>query len=96
MQARKNAAPKCTTIGLKKVRVASARFLVQEAGAERDGDKQQSDKRRRAGADEHVEVVPVLERVGEMHARQPRPTNGILFAITVMNSTLASSGRLAM
>ena len=26
----------------------------------------------------------------------PRPTNGILVAITVMNSTLASSGRLAM
>ena len=29
-------------------------------------------------------------------APQPRPTNGILLAITVMNSTLASSGRLAM
>src|SRR5437588_193109 len=27
---------------------------------------------------------------------QPRPTNGILVAITVRNSTLASSGRLAM
>jgi hypothetical protein len=26
----------------------------------------------------------------------PRPTNGILLAITVMNSTLASSGRFAM
>ena len=26
----------------------------------------------------------------------PRPTNGIRFAITVMNSTLVSSGRLAM
>jgi hypothetical protein len=26
----------------------------------------------------------------------PRPTNGILLAMTVMNSTLASSGRLAM
>ena len=26
----------------------------------------------------------------------PRPTNGILVAITVMNSTLASSGRVAM
>ena len=29
-------------------------------------------------------------------ARQPRPTNGILVAMTVMNWTLASSGRLAM
>ena len=29
-------------------------------------------------------------------ARQPRPTNGIRLAITVMNSTLVSSGRLAM
>jgi hypothetical protein len=29
-------------------------------------------------------------------AAHPRPTNGILLAITVMNSTLASSGRLAM
>ena len=28
--------------------------------------------------------------------RQPRPINGILVAITVMNSTLASRGRLAM
>jgi hypothetical protein len=27
---------------------------------------------------------------------QPRPTNGILLAITVMNSTLASSGSEAM
>src|ERR1035441_4304906 len=27
---------------------------------------------------------------------QPRPTNGILFAITVMDKTLVSSGRLAM
>src|SRR5437867_13050499 len=31
--------------------------------------------------------------VGE---RQPRPTNGILFAMTVMNRTLASSGIRAM
>ena len=29
-------------------------------------------------------------------ARQPRPTNGIFVAMIVMNSTLASSGRLAM
>ncbi len=27
---------------------------------------------------------------------QPRPTNGIFVAITVMNCTLASSGRLAI
>jgi len=27
---------------------------------------------------------------------QPRPMNGILVAMTVMNCTLASSGRLAM
>jgi hypothetical protein len=26
----------------------------------------------------------------------PRPTNGMVLAITVMNKTLASSGRLAM
>jgi hypothetical protein len=30
------------------------------------------------------------------HETYPRPTNGILLAMTVMNSTLASSGRLAM
>ena len=30
------------------------------------------------------------------HYFYPRPTNGILVAITVMNRTLASSGRLAM
>jgi len=32
----------------------------------------------------------------EARGPQPRPTNGILLAMTVMNSTLASSGRLAM
>jgi hypothetical protein len=31
-----------------------------------------------------------------MTKNYPRPTNGIFDAITVMNSTLASSGRLAM
>ena len=39
------------------------------------------------------------QRGGEQpaeHAFYPRPTNGIFVAITVMNSTLASSGRLAM
>ena len=41
-------------------------------------------RRRRQGAGHH--------RV----SRYPRPTNGIRFAITVMNSTLVSSGRLAM
>ena len=41
-------------------------------------------------------------RGAALHARrrprrgQPRPTNGIRFAITVMNRTFASSGRLAM
>src|SRR5690348_7716115 len=30
------------------------------------------------------------------HGAQPRPTNGIFVAVTVMNSTLASSGRPAM
>ena len=29
-------------------------------------------------------------------AAHPRPTNGILLAMTVRNSTFASSGRLAM
>ena len=33
---------------------------------------------------------------GRGTTRYPRPTNGILVAITVMNSMLASSGRLAM
>jgi hypothetical protein len=32
----------------------------------------------------------------DVPANYPRPTNGILLAITVMNSTLASSGRPAM
>jgi hypothetical protein len=33
---------------------------------------------------------------GMTEKRYPRPTNGIVFAITVMNSTFESSGRLAM
>ena len=37
-------------------------------------------------------AVPALRPV----LAQPRPTNGIFVAITVMNCTLASSGRLAM
>ena len=32
----------------------------------------------------------------ERASRQPRPTKGMPAAITVMNSTLASDGRLAM
>ena len=37
-----------------------------------------------------------LHGPGARQPDHPRPTNGILVAITVMNSTLASSGRLAM
>ena len=37
-------------------------------------------------------LLPQLSRIGN----QPRPTNGILVAITVMNRTFASKGRLAM
>ena len=59
---------------------------------------------------DHVDAGP-REQEAEHHARrpaagdaalggrvgcQPRPTNGILVAMTVMNRTLASSGRLAM
>jgi hypothetical protein len=33
---------------------------------------------------------------GDTAEHQPRPTNGILVAMTVMNRTLASRGRLAM
>jgi hypothetical protein len=38
------------------------------------------------------------EALGKIEDRKPypRPTNGILVAMTVMNSTLASSGRLAI
>lgn len=41
----------------------------------------------------------LLEAIGRATTRAdpyPRPTNGIAVAITVMVSTLASSGRLAM
>jgi hypothetical protein len=41
-------------------------------------------------------TAKALRRVRGTEERHPRPTNGILLAITVMNSTLASSGRLAM
>ena len=44
-----------------------------------------------ADARGQVNALRVARRPG-----QPRPTNGIPVAITVMNSTLASSGRLAM
>ena len=39
---------------------------------------------------------PRFTRDGALRRGQPRPTNGIRFAITVMNRTFASSGRLAM
>jgi hypothetical protein len=35
-------------------------------------------------------------RIWQRCLLQPRPTNGILLAMTVMNSTLASSGKPAM
>src|SRR5438094_99629 len=38
----------------------------------------------------------VADGITRRAARQPRPTNGILVAITVMNSTLASGGSEAM
>jgi hypothetical protein len=48
-----------------------------------------------ASKDARVRAFGAALRPG--HAtRHPRPTNGILLAMTVMNSTLASSGRLAM
>jgi hypothetical protein len=36
------------------------------------------------------------KRLAVVEAAQPRPMNGILVAITVMNWTFASSGKLAM
>ena len=39
---------------------------------------------------------PASPRIQSDPGSQPRPTNGIWVAITVMNSTLASSGRFAM
>ena len=39
---------------------------------------------------------PGRRAAGRRRARQPRPTNGISVAITVMKRTFASSGRLAM
>jgi hypothetical protein len=41
----------------------------------------------------HPDLLPAS---GEKEKNYPRPTNGILLAMTVMNSTLASSGRPAM
>jgi len=47
----------------------------------------------RRGATESANAAAINQRsIGSY----PRPTNGILVAITVMKSTLASSGRLAM
>jgi hypothetical protein len=58
----------------------------------------------RSGATKQSSFIPYVAGLlrcarndGIMRRRsQPRPTNGILLAITVMNSTLASSGRLAI
>jgi hypothetical protein len=37
-----------------------------------------------------------LQERERLNAHQPRPTKGMPFAITVMNSTFVSSDRLAM
>ena len=50
---------------------------------------------RRRGAPEFADIAAKL-RDELAETAYPRPTNGIMFAITVMNSTLVSSGRLAM
>lgn len=43
-----------------------------------------------------IDQIPTVHGVVFAVWFQPRPTNGIFVAITVMVSTLASSGRLAM
>ncbi len=50
-------------------------------------------------ANSEENIARAISRIGDFlagPAGQPRPTNGIFVAITVMNSTLASSGRQAM
>ena len=49
-----------------------------------------------AGLDCFVSLAMTVSAQHSLALRQPRPTNGIRFAITVMNSTLVSSGRLAI
>lgn len=43
-----------------------------------------------------LDAAGVTAEARRQRPLQPRPMNGILVAITVMNWTLASSGRLAM
>ena len=54
----------------------------------------------RVGVDRDEQERRVVGQVNRFEAAiftaHPRPTNGICVAITVMNSTFASSGRLAM
>ena len=73
--------------------------------AERDDEHQRQRCRDAQKADplrgrQLVQRVLRSVRTNEALARdtcyQPRPTNGMVLAITVMNSTLESSGRLAM
>ena len=107
----------------------AAALDAEPADRDRRGDEEKRDQRRRRGAEQDVEFVPVFEhgrrsvpeysffviarseatkqsrvsgsdfgllRSARNDEDHPLPTNGILFAITVMNSTLVSSGRLAM
>src|SRR5262249_28124888 len=54
-------------------------------------------RQRHGGAAERWRIVPRPAVGGKCAlAAQPRPTNGIFVAITVRNSTFASSGRLAI
>ena len=48
-----------------------------------------------AGSGTNIDAVSSSRRSPKT-SRYPRPMNGILVAITVMNCTFASSGRLAM
>src|SRR5262249_28145955 len=67
----------------------------KKARADRCCDEQQRHQRRRSGAEQHVKVMPVMP-FARHEPDYPRPTKGIRLAITVMNRTLVSSGRLAM
>jgi hypothetical protein len=69
-------------------------MLVAEiSGAERHRDKQEREQRGAGSAKQQIEFMPGVQR---FHNDYPRPTNGILLAITVMNRTLVSRGRLAI
>ena len=78
------------------IHIACFLFEPHENASRRDSSEQLWPKWTACAISANVEALGIYGQAGHRFAVHPRPINGILVAITVMNCTLASSGRFAI